>query len=615
MTDSFRYKAFISYSHTDESWAKWLHGRLETYRVPRHIVRVHGLDSNRLIPIFRDRDELASSSSLSATIQQALAESECLIVICSPDAAESRWVNEEIKLFKRTGRADRVYCFLVGDPALSFPAAALVDVDGDGYATAEETEPLAADAREQADGRNDARLKIISGLLEVPFGLLRDRELRRKHQRLLGVTTASIVGTLVMVGLTTFAILARDEAEAQRALAAAARDEADSVTEFLSGMLTEADPQAMGQTIIEDLREQSRTENGFDPFPTRVLTTINSTDTARRVMDEHLLEGAAEAARIEFANQPRAHARILLAIGNSYHAIGLFDSAAALLSQSLELYRLTTGEFDDRTLNAQSALATVVYNQGRLGEAESMFSTLLEIRRRLFGDLHQGTFDALNGLALVYSDLHRLQEARLLLEDAVAAMTQLVGMEDPDTLQVMTNLGWVLYQMAEYQEAETVTLETLEIKRRVLGPEHVESLNSLNNLALIYRRDGRLDKAEETHREELAISRQVLGEDHPEVVVSMLNLARVLTDLEHYDEAELLLSDALQKTVSTLPPAHPLRASLYQAHGDISAAVKDLESAKFDYLQAREIWVEIVGPTSDRIQGLDTLIENIDNAD
>ena len=38
METEFRYKAFISYSHSDEEWAKWLHRALETYRVPKHLV-------------------------------------------------------------------------------------------------------------------------------------------------------------------------------------------------------------------------------------------------------------------------------------------------------------------------------------------------------------------------------------------------------------------------------------------------------------------------------------------------------------------------------------------------------------------------------------------------
>jgi len=31
MEQEFKYRAFISYSHSDEVWAKWLHKALETY--------------------------------------------------------------------------------------------------------------------------------------------------------------------------------------------------------------------------------------------------------------------------------------------------------------------------------------------------------------------------------------------------------------------------------------------------------------------------------------------------------------------------------------------------------------------------------------------------------
>ena len=38
MTAEFQYRAFISYSHADEEWAKWLHKSLETYRMPKRLV-------------------------------------------------------------------------------------------------------------------------------------------------------------------------------------------------------------------------------------------------------------------------------------------------------------------------------------------------------------------------------------------------------------------------------------------------------------------------------------------------------------------------------------------------------------------------------------------------
>ena len=105
----FRYSAFISYSHRDERWARWLQTALETYRVPSPLARTQsGAASRRLSPVFRDRSDLPSATDLGAHIREALQDSANLIVICSPGASVSRWVNEEIRYFRSLGRGDRI---------------------------------------------------------------------------------------------------------------------------------------------------------------------------------------------------------------------------------------------------------------------------------------------------------------------------------------------------------------------------------------------------------------------------------------------------------------------------------------------------------------------------
>src|SRR5690349_10126557 len=92
--DSYKYWAFISYSHGDAKWGDWLHSALETYRLPSRLIRQakpEGAVPRRIFPVFRDREELASSSSLGEEIENALRASRALIVICSPRAAASRW--------------------------------------------------------------------------------------------------------------------------------------------------------------------------------------------------------------------------------------------------------------------------------------------------------------------------------------------------------------------------------------------------------------------------------------------------------------------------------------------------------------------------------------------
>ena len=63
----FRYRAFISYSHRDERWARWLQKALETYRVPSHLAHPQwGVASRRLSPVFRDRSDLDRLRPLTA---------------------------------------------------------------------------------------------------------------------------------------------------------------------------------------------------------------------------------------------------------------------------------------------------------------------------------------------------------------------------------------------------------------------------------------------------------------------------------------------------------------------------------------------------------------------
>ena len=71
----------------------------------------------RIRPVFRDREDLSSASDLGQTVEHSLADSENLIVICSPEAVASRWVNEEIRQFARSGRVDRIFCIIVDGSA------------------------------------------------------------------------------------------------------------------------------------------------------------------------------------------------------------------------------------------------------------------------------------------------------------------------------------------------------------------------------------------------------------------------------------------------------------------------------------------------------------------
>lgn len=225
------YRAFLSYSHADKAWADWLHRALETWRVPRRLVghrTVFGAIPRRLAPIFRDREELASATDLGREVREALAKSEALIVICSPHAAQSRWVNEEVLAFKRMGRGQRIFCLVVGgEPGASeipgragdecFCPALRYGVDGDGRLTPERAEPVAADVRPGRDGKAHAKLKLAAGLLGIGYDTVVQRESHRRRLRMLAVTAAALVVMAITSVLAVTAYVARNEARARQA--------------------------------------------------------------------------------------------------------------------------------------------------------------------------------------------------------------------------------------------------------------------------------------------------------------------------------------------------------------------------------------------------------------
>ena len=203
----WKYWAFLSYSHRDKRVADWLHKSLESYRLPKKLVgqiNLLGSVPPRLFPVFRDREELPTSSDLGSQIQEALRQSRFIIVIASPHAAASRWVNEEIRYFKSQHGEDRVLCLIAdgepktasGEPSGSaecFPPTLRFRVAEDGSITTNPVEPIAADIRVGGDGKSNSLLKIVAGLTGLAFDSLRQRDRERARKRGFGFAGGAVL--------------------------------------------------------------------------------------------------------------------------------------------------------------------------------------------------------------------------------------------------------------------------------------------------------------------------------------------------------------------------------------------------------------------------------------
>src|SRR5262249_50394466 len=83
------YDAFISYSHgLDSELARALQVGLQGFAKPWYRMRA--------LRVFRDTTSLSASPNLWSSIETALASSTWLVLMASPKAARSKWVNLEV---------------------------------------------------------------------------------------------------------------------------------------------------------------------------------------------------------------------------------------------------------------------------------------------------------------------------------------------------------------------------------------------------------------------------------------------------------------------------------------------------------------------------------------
>jgi hypothetical protein len=214
MSSGRPFRAFVSYSHADAAFAGWLQRRLEAYRLPRRLADqvepLPGQAQGRIGPVFRDRADLSAATDLSAAVREGIAASSALVVVASPEAAKSQWVDREIVLFRELHPDAPVLVALVrGESAEAVPQA--LRADG--------AHPLAADFRKQGDGKRLAFLKIVAGLADLPLDALVQRDAQRQVRRVMGVTLGAAVLVVIMALLLVAALRARSEAERRRVTA------------------------------------------------------------------------------------------------------------------------------------------------------------------------------------------------------------------------------------------------------------------------------------------------------------------------------------------------------------------------------------------------------------
>lgn len=470
---------------------RWLHRAIESFRLPRKLVgrpTPLGPAPRRLTPVFRDRDELPASGDLGHELRTALSLSRRLVVVCSPNAARSLWVNEEILAFKRIhGEAGVLALIVAGEPGAAgagkpdqecFPPALRFSLDADGALSDEPAHPIAADMRREGDGRRSALLKLIAGIAAVPLDELVQREAQRRLQR---VTTVAIGLGAALAGVGALAFYAntlRIEADHQRRVAERQTATARAASAFMVGTFSLSNPV---------------TEN---PRTLTALTVLNR--SAQRV-------------QTELVNQPSIKVELLDAVGQAYNNLGLFEESRS----ALEAGRPAAHAVGPPGAALLLTLAETYTSQGAFPNAKA---TLTEAEHLLGPDVT--AYPQLRGQAAqirarVDYTLGESAAADRNYQRALAYYQQVPDLNPQILAWAYTNYGLQLSEMGDNDRARATLLKAAAIYRRATGERsrtvgQAYTAISFNELA-----SGHLPDAKAAIDKAVAILSFVLDRDNP----------------------------------------------------------------------------------------------------
>jgi tetratricopeptide (TPR) repeat protein len=478
-TASFKYRAFLSYSHADTGWAKWLHARLESFRLDKDPVGREtrlGPVPKTLRPIFRDREDFSGGHTLTEATVAALDESIALIVLCSPVAAGRPAINEEVRLF-RSRHPDRPVIPVIIDGMVpdNFPPAMRFELAADGAVTNRPITILGPDLRDSGDGKNLGLAKTVAGLTGLDPDDVYRRAERQRRQRLRSWVVALSVLAAIFAGLALWAEINRRDANVQRQAAEQRRQEAERnfnvAKQSADGLVFEI---AQGLRDVEGMRTESirkilgRAEQAYD----RLVQGVNNDPKLLRSQAAMFMEFAetyaaqgdtprqlasAQASRDIMDRLTRAdpgNAGWRRDLSVAYGKVGDVLKAQGDLAGALKSYRdgldirdrLTKSDPGNASWQRDLSLSyeevgDVLKVQGDLAGALKSYRDSLDIRDRLTKS-DPGNASWQRDLSLSYEKVGDVLKAQGDLADALKSYRDSLDIRDRLTKSDPGNAGW-----------------------------------------------------------------------------------------------------------------------------------------------------------------------------
>jgi len=559
------YDAFISYSHAkDKPIAGALQSAIQKLGKPWY--------RRRALRLFRDDTSLAATPHLWPMIEQALGRSGHFLLLASPEAAASKWVNKEVAHWLDLNSVDTLLIGLT-DGELDWD-----DLAGDFFARENlplppvlakrfPSEPKWVDLRPYRAGsdKRDAKFTELAAdfaaaIRGMPKEDLLSQEVRQQRRALTLAWSAAgllLVFAIAATGAGISAYRAQQDAIAQRNRAeqtlAAATQTANGLVLDLAVRFREA--LGVPATLIKVILDRARALQ--DQLTVSGQTTPKLQQSQAVALDET--------------------AYTLLTVGDTAGAFAAADRSRQIL-EALLVSKPDDADLQDDLSSSYKRVGDVLVEQGKLDDALKAYRDNLAIRERLAATDPSNTgwqrllSISYSGLGNVLVMQGKLDGALKAFRDSLAIRERLTATDRSNTewqrlLSVPYNLiGQVLVKQGKLDEALKAYREGLALIERVAAanPSNTQWQRDLavsySNIGQVLMAQGKLDDALKVYRDSVPIFERLAATDRSnrewqsELSVEYQRVGEVLM-------AQGKLDDALKAFQDNLAIAGPLAAA------------------------------------------------------
>ena len=317
--------------------------------------------------------------------------------------------------------------------------------------------------------------------------------------------------------------------------------------------------------------------------------------TANSITARQILDKGADRIRRDLQARSATRGTLLATMGDVYNSVGLYESAQALLEESLEDRSAVFGGRSAEAADGLFRLAGVLGRRGKLADAERYARSALDIRRELFGMEHPDVASSLSQVGWLVAAKGDYTGAEVMLRDALRMQRRLTPAPDIRTARTLTALASALFERGDFEEAERLFREAMELYVTLLGSGHPEALGQADNVASTMMMRGRYAEAEALYRTNMTDTARTLGKEHPDMTVVWMNIGAAQYLQKKYADAEVSYRQSLAIARKAFAGDHKSIADVLMNLGEAASAQGQHAAAEALLLEAISMHRRLLG--------------------